>query len=76
MYLLKTSENIKIFRYFQGVEKGCIESKWVKESRPILCVRSVRMWSFSDPSFPAFGVNTEICYVNLLFNPNARNCGQ
>ena len=30
LYLLKTSENRKIFRCFQGVEKGCIGNKWVK----------------------------------------------
>ena len=29
-YPLKTSEKLTVFRYFQGVEKGCIWSKWVK----------------------------------------------
>ena len=27
---LKTSEHLMVFRYFQGVEKGCIGNKWVK----------------------------------------------
>ena len=32
LYPLKTSENHKLFWYFQGVEKGCIDigNKWVK----------------------------------------------
>ena len=30
LYLLKTSENYKVFWGFQGVEKGCIENKLVK----------------------------------------------
>ena len=30
LYLLKTSENRKVFSFFQGVEKGCIGNKWVK----------------------------------------------
>ena len=29
-YPLKTSENRKVFRYIQGVEKGCIGNKRVK----------------------------------------------
>ena len=29
LYLLKTSENIKIFWCLQGLEKGCIGKKWV-----------------------------------------------
>ena len=29
-YLLKTSENLTIFWFFQGVEEGCIGKKWVK----------------------------------------------
>ena len=65
LYPLKTSENHQIFRYFQGIEKGCIENKWVKESRPIPSIKSVRIWSFSGPSLPALGLNTEIYYVNL-----------
>ena len=31
--LLKTPENRKVFRCYQGVEKGCIGSKWVKLQR-------------------------------------------
>ena len=30
LYPLKTSENLKVFWWFQGVEKGCIGNKWVK----------------------------------------------
>ena len=29
---LKTSENLTVFWYFQEVEKGCTEKKWVKMS--------------------------------------------
>ena len=29
LYPLKTSENLKVFWCFQGVEKGCIGNKWV-----------------------------------------------
>ena len=32
LYSLKTSENLKVFWYFQGTEKECIEKKWVKLS--------------------------------------------
>ena len=34
LYLLKTSENQKVLWCFQGVEKGCIENKWVKPFQP------------------------------------------
>ena len=30
-YPLKVSENLRVFLCFQGVEKGCIGNKWVKE---------------------------------------------
>ena len=29
LYTLKTSENLKVFLYFQGVEKECIGNEWV-----------------------------------------------
>ena len=29
------------------------------------CVKSVRIWSYSGPYFPAFGLNTERCSVSL-----------
>ena len=32
-YPLETSENRKVFGYFQGVEKGCIGNGWVKINR-------------------------------------------
>ena len=30
------------------------------------CMKSVRIWSFSSPYFPAFGLNTERCGVFLI----------
>ena len=39
------------------------------------CVKSVRIWSFSGPHFPAFGLNTERCGVEKLsMNGNDRDC--
>ena len=32
LYSLKTSENRKIFWYFQGVEKGCTANEWIKNT--------------------------------------------
>ena len=32
LYPLKTSENLTVFGFFQGVEKGCIGNKWVNTS--------------------------------------------
>ena len=29
------------------------------------CLKSIRTWSFSGLYFPAFGLNTEIYFVNL-----------
>ena len=29
LYPLQTSENRKVFQCFQGLEKGCIENKWL-----------------------------------------------
>ena len=29
LYPLKTSKNLTVFWYFQGVEKGCIGNEWV-----------------------------------------------
>ena len=31
-YPLKTSEILQVYRYFQGVEKGCIGNGWVKST--------------------------------------------
>ena len=33
LYLLKRSENRKVFRCFHVVEKGCIRNKWVKNAQ-------------------------------------------
>ena len=30
LYLLKTSKNLTVFSFFQGIEKGCVCNKWVK----------------------------------------------
>ena len=38
-------------------------------------VKSIRIWSFSDSHIPAFGLNTKIYSVNLLFSPNAGKYG-
>ena len=32
LYPLKTSENLTVFLCFQAAEKGCIGSKWVKNT--------------------------------------------
>ena len=36
LYPLKTSENSKVFRCFEGVEKRCIGNKWVKVNALLL----------------------------------------
>ena len=36
------------------------------------CAKSVRIWSYSGPYFPAFGLNKERYYV---FNPNEGKYG-
>ena len=33
LYPLKTSENRKVYCYFQGVEKGCIGNEWVNKNK-------------------------------------------
>ena len=40
LYSLKTSENLTVFRCFQGVEKGCTGNEWVNNS--ILMTKSLR----------------------------------
>ena len=35
LYSLKTSENLTVSWYFQGVEKGCIGSEWIKVARVV-----------------------------------------
>ena len=30
------------------------------------CVKSVRIWNYSSPHFPTFGLNTERYFVSLL----------
>ena len=36
------------------------------------CVKSVEIQSFSCPYFPAFGLNTEICRVNIRIQSKCR----
>ena len=35
-------------------------------------MKTVSNWSFSGPYFPAFGLNTEIYYVNLFIQSKCR----
>ena len=39
------------------------------------CANSVRIWNYSGPHFPAFGLKTERYSVLSLFSPNAGKCG-
>ena len=36
----------------------------------------ILIWSYSGQHFPAFGLNTERCYVSLRISPNTGKCGQ
>ena len=38
-YPLKTSEKLKVFWCFQGIEKGCIENEWVKATKMLILGR-------------------------------------
>ena len=48
LYPLKSSENRKVFRCFQGAEKGCIGNEWVKHA---MCLHEVLevMWPINVP---------------------------
>ena len=35
LYPLKTSENFRVFWYFQGIEKVCIGNKWINTPCPL-----------------------------------------
>ena len=55
LYLLKTSENRKLFWCFQGVVKGCIGNKWVNGMKLsiIFCslfavVTNIYWWLYTD----------------------------
>ena len=37
----------------------------LNDHRTIHCVKIVRIWSYSGPYFPAFGLNTERYFVSL-----------
>ena len=43
LYPLKTSENHKVFWCFQGLEKGCIGNKWVKNHIRLITSTSARI---------------------------------
>ena len=43
IYLLNTSENLTVFWCFQGVEKECIGSEWVKK-RLVFSCEFCRIW--------------------------------
>ena len=48
LYPKKTSENRTVFfLYFQGVEKGCIENKWVKHVVSMLKLENKKSWKHS-----------------------------
>ena len=40
------------------------------------CMKSVRIWSFSSPYFPAFGLNKRDTEYLSVFSPNAVNTDQ
>ena len=44
LYPLKTSENLKVFWYFQGVKKGCIGDEWVKFFNEVFCLTILWVW--------------------------------
>ena len=44
LYPLKTSENLKVFWYFQGVKKGCIGDEWVKFFNEVFCSTILWVW--------------------------------
>ena len=44
----------------------CTSKYFTSKSFFFHCVKSVVIWSFSGPYFPAFGLNTESCEVSLL----------
>ena len=70
-YLLKTSENLKVFS-FQGTEKGYIGNKWVKFSLclmtlfdnyppvpyPVWRLLDNRVWSYTLTLVSTLSVNT------------------
>ena len=70
-YPLKTSEKRKVFRYFQGVEKGCIGNEWVKKHSDIrivtrsICGRSIRRRSSSVQVHVITNFRRAIHFVDL-----------
>ena len=67
LYPLKTSENLTVFWYFQGVEKGCIGNKWVKVSvEPIYCaIYKPFVKEKPDVLFKTFEITEGSCTINF-----------
>ena len=42
-----------------------LDNEWVNNSRLRHCLKSVRIWSYSGPYFPAFGLYTKRYFVSL-----------
>ena len=59
--LFDISIQTKIKELFLSSESVCLQL----QHKDTHCVKSIRVWSFSGLHFPAFGLNTEICGVNI-----------
>ena len=58
LYPLKTSKNHKVFWCFQGVEKGCIGSKWANDptsSGPVKLIFEAHSYAANEQSVAAAG---------------------
>ena len=49
------------------------QSCWLKQSKKSYCVKSVRIWSYSGPHFPAFWLNTNLYSVRMRENVDQNN---
>ena len=72
---------LKILKLEQAKKRQKCENNqqgWLPKKRYGHYVKSLHIWSYSGPYFPAFGLNTER-YPNAgylsLFSPNAGNAG-
>ena len=69
LYPLKTSENRKVFWCFQmvenfhGVEKGCIENKWVRNSTVFILFKAHKKRHWSD--FSGFVLLSLLLTLNM-----------
>ena len=64
-------------RYFSSLRMNTKRgvSPFNRSSCTERCVKSVLIWSFSDPCFPAFGLNTDIYRAISVFSRNAGKYG-